>query len=163
MDKIFDEGLGEVHVVLEIVEGHFGFDHPEFCEVPGRIGVLGPEGRAEGVNVGECHGAQFPFELAADGEVGGAAEEILAEIDRAVFMAGWVVKREGAYAERFTGAFCIGSGDNRRVEVDKSFLVEKLVNGKGQRVADAEDSAEGLGPESQMGDLPEVFEAGFVL
>src|SRR5580658_4900393 len=37
------------------------------------------------------------------------------------------------------------------------------MDGEGQRVADAEDSAKSLGPETQMGDLAEVFEAGPVL
>ena len=28
--KVLDEVLGEVHIVLKVVEGHFRLDHPEF-------------------------------------------------------------------------------------------------------------------------------------
>ena len=71
------EVLGELHVVAKIVEGALRLDHPELGEVPCCVGVLGAEGGAERVDVGECERGGFGVELARDGEVRRAAEEIL--------------------------------------------------------------------------------------
>ena len=46
-----DEFLAQVHIALEIAKGHLRFDHPEFSRVPGGVGILGAESRAEGINV----------------------------------------------------------------------------------------------------------------
>ena len=52
-EDALEERLGEVHVVVEFEEGHLRFDHPELGEVARGVGVLGPEGRAEGVDLAE--------------------------------------------------------------------------------------------------------------
>ena len=49
VDAVFDEVLGEVHVVGDVIECHFGLDHPELRKVAGSVGVFGAESRAEGV------------------------------------------------------------------------------------------------------------------
>jgi hypothetical protein len=36
-DGVANEGFGEVHIVLKVVEGHFRFHHPEFGEMAGGI------------------------------------------------------------------------------------------------------------------------------
>ncbi len=66
-DDELEEALGEGDVVFEGVEGGFGFDHPEFGEVAGGVGVFGAEGWAEGVDFTECGGEDLAFELAGDG------------------------------------------------------------------------------------------------
>ena len=50
----------------------------------GGIGILGAEGGAEGIYVAEGHGIGLSVQLPADGQVGGLAEEVLAEIRPAV-------------------------------------------------------------------------------
>ncbi len=49
------------------------------------------------------------------------------------------------------------------MEINEAIFIKELMDGKGQCMADAEDGAKGLGAETQMGDLPQVFEAGSVL
>jgi len=51
MDQELEVILRQVDVVIQIGESNLGFDHPEFGEVPGGVGVLGPKGRTEGVHV----------------------------------------------------------------------------------------------------------------
>jgi hypothetical protein len=34
-NKVFHEILSEVHIIAKFVEGHFGFDHPEFGKMGG--------------------------------------------------------------------------------------------------------------------------------
>ncbi len=65
--EVLDERFGQVHVVGQIAEGHFGFDHPEFGQVPRGIGVLGAEGGAEGVDLAQRAGKNFSLQLSADG------------------------------------------------------------------------------------------------
>ena len=73
--------LGQVRVVVEVGEGHLGLDHPELGQVPARVRVLGAEGRAEGVDVAQRAGVGLALELAADGQAGAAAEEVLRVVD----------------------------------------------------------------------------------
>ena len=78
--QVADELLGQVGIVGQIGKGHLRFDHPEFGGMAGGIGIFGPKGRAEGVDIAEGQGEQFTFQLAADGQAGPLAEEILAEV-----------------------------------------------------------------------------------
>ena len=65
---------------------------------------------------------------------------------------------ERRHPEHCAGAFGIARGDQRRVQIEEvSFLVE-AVDGKGERVADAGNGAEGVGARPEMGDLPEPLE-----
>ena len=77
VDDILDHGLGGIHVVVEVGEGHLGLDHPELGCVALGVAYLGAEGGAEGVHVAEGHGEVFGVELAGDCEVGGLAEKVL--------------------------------------------------------------------------------------
>ena len=68
----FEERLGQVHVVGQVVEGHLRLDHPELGQVARGVGVLGAEGRAEGVDLAQGAGEDLRLELAADGQVSAA-------------------------------------------------------------------------------------------
>ena len=86
-DDIFDHGLGIVHIVAQVGEGHLGLDHPELGGVALGVGLLRPEGGAEGIHVAEGHGEVLGVELAGDGEAGPLAEEVLGVVHGAV--GGW--------------------------------------------------------------------------
>ena len=81
LDDVLQKVFGERHVAGEIAEGHLRLDHPELGQVARRVGVLGAERGAEGVDVAEREGEDLAFELPADGEVGGLAEEVAREVD----------------------------------------------------------------------------------
>ena len=49
-EKEFDELLRDIHVFGNIAKGYLRFDHPELGEMPGGIGILGPEGRTKGID-----------------------------------------------------------------------------------------------------------------
>src|SRR5690606_41128168 len=68
--------LGQGGVGGEVGEGDLGLDHPELGQVPARVAVLGAEGRAEGVDARQGAEVGLDVELARDGEVGLAAEEV---------------------------------------------------------------------------------------
>ena len=67
------------------------------------VAVLGAEGGAEGVYLAQRGGAEFALELAADGEGGELAEEVLLPVDGAVLLAGRVLGVEGGDMEHLTG------------------------------------------------------------
>ena len=62
-----DEFLAQIHIALQIAEGHFRLDHPELRRVTGGVRILGAEGGAEGIDVGKRAGKGLSFELAAHG------------------------------------------------------------------------------------------------
>jgi hypothetical protein len=70
-----DEGLRERDVVVEIGEGDLWLDHPELRRVARRVAVLGAEGGAEGVDVGEGLAEVLDRQLAGDREEGWLSEE----------------------------------------------------------------------------------------
>ena len=71
-DDALEERLGQGHVVVQVEEGHLRLDHPELGQVARRVGVLGPEGRPERVDLAQRAGEDFRLQLAADGQVGRA-------------------------------------------------------------------------------------------
>ena len=75
-DQVAQELLGEGAVGGEVGESHLRLDHPELGGVATGVGVLGAEGRAEGVDVGKGGGEELPLELAGDGQPGLLAEEV---------------------------------------------------------------------------------------
>jgi len=62
------------HVLFQVAEGHLGLHHPELHQVAPGLGLLGPEGGAEAVDLPEGHGVGLVVELTALGQVGLVAE-----------------------------------------------------------------------------------------
>jgi hypothetical protein len=65
-----------VGVVVQVVERHFGFDHPELGEVTRGVAVFGAEGRSEGVDLAEGERENLSFQLPANGQIRGLAEKV---------------------------------------------------------------------------------------
>ena len=80
-DDALEERLGQVHVVVELEEGHLRLDHPELGQVARRVGVLGAERRPEGVAPCPATGEDLRLELAADGQRSPLAEEVVRVVD----------------------------------------------------------------------------------
>ena len=112
-----DEVLDEVHVVVQVVEGHLRLDHPELGEVATGLGLLRAEGGTEGVDQPVRHGQGLAVELAGLAEVGGLAVEV--------------------GLEQRGGAFHGVGREQRRVELHETALLEEGVDGVHQAVAHA--------------------------
>jgi len=155
--QVLEKVLGEVHVVDDVAEGHLGLDHPELGEMASRVGVLGPEGRAEGVDAAQGLAVSLDVELARDGEGGRLAEEVLGVVHGLPGL-GYPLEVEGRHLEHLARALRVGGGDEGRMDVVEAALLEELVHGEGHPVADAGHGAEGIGPGAEVGDLAEEFE-----
>src|SRR5207249_2954404 len=64
----------------------------------------------------------------------------------------------GRDLEHLAGALAVAAGDDRRVDVEESLLLEEIVDRPADAVAQAGDGAEGVGPGPQMGDGPQELE-----
>lgn len=155
LDGFAKEFFGEVHVAFERAESHFWFDHPEFGEVTAGGAVFRAEGGAKGVDVCKAEGEGFGFELAADGEERGAAEEVVFRVSLFDFVSFFAKFDAGGDLEHCTGAFGIAGGDDRGVDVVESAFIEKLVDGLGELVSNSEDGSEGVSSHSEVGDFAE--------
>ena len=155
---VFDEIFFEIHQFREVHEGYFGFDHPELRKVARSVGVFGAERRTEGVDGTECCGAEFAFELAGYGQTGAFAEEIVGVIDFAVGIFLQIIEILRGDLEHLAGTFAVARGDDGTVEVTETVFVEVGVDGHRHLVANAEDGAECVGAQTQMGVLTHVFE-----
>ncbi len=141
----------------KIGERDLRLDHPELGEVARGVGVLGPERRAEGVDLGEREAVGLDVELARHGEERLAAEEVLREVDLAVARARQVGEVERRDAEQRAGALGVRRGDDRGVDPEEAVVVEVAVDRLGQRVAHARRRADDVGARPQVRDLAQIF------
>ena len=141
-DDEFDHGLGHVHVTCQIAEGHLRLDHPELGGVALGVGVLGPEGGAEGVHIAEGHGEVLGVQLAGNGQAGLFAEEVLAVIHLTVLGFGHIVQIQRRHLEHLAGALAVRAGDDGGLDIDEAVALEELVHRHGRHRADTEGGGE---------------------
>ena len=158
LHQVFHKFLGQFHVVLEVVEGHFGLDHPELCQVAGRVGILCTEGGAKGVDFTYSGGTQLTLQLTGYGEGGLLSKEVLAEVYVALLVQRNVLEVHGGYLEHVSCALSVGLGDEGSVQVYKAFLVKEGMDGVGHGVTDAKDGAKGIGSEAHVGYAAEILQ-----
>ena len=158
-DDILDHGLRHVHVPLEVAEGHFRLDHPELGGVALGVGVLRPEGGAEGVHVAEGHGEVLGVELAGDGEAGLLSEEILGVVDPSILRPGRVVQIQGGYLEHLAGPLTVRAGDEGGVDIDKAPILEEAVDGVGRHAPYPESCGKQIRPGPQVLDGAQKLDA----
>ena len=149
----------QVHVVLYLVEGHFGLYHPELGQVAGSVGVLGPECRSECVDLAQGHRSELTLELTADGQVGVAAEEVLRPVHLSFRSAGRIAHVEGSHLEHSACTLSVRCCDEGCVKVVETLVVEVFVNGVCHGVADSQHGSEGVGAWTQMCDLAQELHA----
>ena len=158
-DDVLDHGLGHIHVTGQVAEGHLRLDHPELGGVALGVGVLGPEGGAEGIHIAEGHGEVLGVQLAGHGQAGFLTEEVLGVIHLPVLGLGDVVQVEGGHLEHLAGTLAVAAGDDGGLYIHKTPALEKLMHRVGRRGADAERGGEQVGAGPQVLDGPQEFHA----
>jgi hypothetical protein len=151
------ERLGQVGVGREVGERDLGLDHPELGEVAPGVGVLGAEGRPEGVDLAHRHAIGLDVELARHRQVGLLAEEVLVPVDAAgggPRRVGGVERRD---PEHLAGALGVRRRDDRRMDPEEALLVEEPMDRHRQAVADPGHRADHVGARAQVGDLAQVL------
>ena len=156
-DDVFQHGLRQDHVILEISEGNLRLDHPELRRMAGGVGIFRPEGGSEGVNVAECLGIGFAVELSAHRQIGGLSEEVFGEIHLSLVGFGNIVQIHGGHLEHFSRALAVTAGDQRGMHIHKSSLLEKFVDGVGDQGTHPEHRLEGVGSGPQVGHCPQIL------
>ena len=121
------------------------------------VGFFRTEGGPEGVDLAEGHGHALALQLAADGEVGGFAEEILGIIDLAVLGQGGLGGIDGGDPEHLAGALAVAAGDEGGMGIDKAAVGEELMDTLRRNGAHPERCAEGIGAGAQVLDGTQEF------
>src|SRR5690606_25126477 len=149
-DNVFQEIFRQVNVIFQIIESHFWLYHPELGEMSGCIGVLGTESRPESINPSQSHGCSFCFQLPGNGKICFFTEKIFGIIHLSVFVSRNLVQIKGGNAKHFASTFCICSGDNRRIDIEKMIFMEKLMNSKTHCTSHPKNGTEKIGTEPKM-------------
>ena len=123
------------------------------------VGVLCPEGGAEGVYIAKGHGKVLGVQLAGDREAGLFTEEILAVIHLSVLGPGQVLQVQGSHLEHLAGALAIGAGDDGGLHIHKAPVLEELMHRVGRHRAHPEGSGEQVGPGTQVLDRAQELHA----
>ena len=156
LDDVLDEVLGDLDDVVDIAEADLGLHVPELGHVTGGVGVLGAEGGTEGVDTAQTHGGHLTLQLGGDGQTSLAAKEIVRVVLGLALGGG--VPGQGGDAEHLTCALAVGAGDDGGMDVAVAVLVEVLVDGLSQLIADGEDGLEVAGADTEMGDGAQVLQ-----
>ena len=149
LDEEFDGFLHKGHVIIEIRERDFRFDHPELACVAGGIRFFGAEGRTKGVNVSESHGERLDMKLTRNREGSAAAEEIR------VAQFALIIRRDDG--ENLAGPLGIVSRDFRRMDVNEPFPLEEFVDSQGENGTKTVKRGESVRARAEIGFVTKVF------
>src|SRR5256885_1380872 len=108
-DEVADEFLLQLHIVVGVVPGDFGLDHPELGEVPARLGLLGAERGPETVHLAVRRRCGLDVQLARLRQVRRAQVEVLGR-------------------EQVPGGFADRSREDRRVHQHEAALAAKVAD-----------------------------------
>ena len=123
----------------------------------GRVGILSAKCRPKSVDLAHRAGKTLDLQLATDRQVSWLAKEILGVIDLA--LRSWqFFKVERCRPKHRAGAFTIAGRNDWRMNVEKSLLLEEVVNRPAGAIPDAGDRPEGVGSRPEMRDGSQKFE-----
>ena len=122
------------------------------------VAVLGTERRTEGVDCAKCRSTEFAFKLSGNGQRGLSAEEIIIVDNASVLVLLKVVEILCGHLKHLSGTFAVACGDQWRVEIEISMLMEICVYCHCHIVADAHDGAESICTQTHMGILTHILE-----
>ena len=143
-DHIFQHGLCKVHVILEVSECTLWLDHPELSCMTCGVGVLCTECRSECVYIAECLCKGLAVQLTAYCQVGLLAEEVLGIIDVSLLIGRDVIQIHSRNLEHLSSTLTVASCDKRCVYIDKSSLLEELMDCICTKGTYTEHSLEGI-------------------
>ena len=116
----------------------------------GSIGVFCTESRSERIDVTERLCISLTVQLSTYRQVGRFIEEVFGKIYFSVFRLRNVVQIHGCYLEHLSGTFAVTSCDQWCMHIDKSSLLEELVNGIGNQRTHTEYCLKRIGSRTQV-------------
>ena len=154
---ILDELFRQLHIVQDIIESHFRFDHPELGQVTRSIGVFRTESRAECINLSQSRSGQFTFQLSGNSQARLFAKEIIFINDRSVFILLQIVQVHGCHLEHLACTFTVRSCNQRCMEIEEPSVMEKFMNGISHVMTNTEHCTECIRTWTEMSDLTQEF------
>src|SRR5210317_1709541 len=126
VEKILQHLFGQIHIAVEIAESHLRFQHPELCQVPAGVRILGPEGRTESIDRAKRLGKHLGLQLTTYRQAGSPAKKTVEPI---ALWTAFIQFLFGYHLEHLPCPFTIAGGDDRSMDLVETFALEKFMNG----------------------------------
>ena len=156
---VLDEVLCQIHIVVDVVESHFGLNHPELGQMARRVGILCTERRPESVNGSQGRGTQLTFQLPGYGQRSRLAEEIVGIVYLPLVVFLQVIEVLRSHLEHLSGSFAVAGRNNRCMEIEKAVLMEVTMDGHRHVMADTEHRTERVGTQTHVGMRTHILHA----
>ena len=159
-----NEFFFQIHQLGQISKGNFWLYHPELSQMARSIRVFCTESRTECINRSQCRCSKFTLQLTRNSQTGLLAEEVIVVNNGTILIFLQVIKVLGCHLEHLTSTLAIRRRNNRRVEVEETFLMEESMNSDSHIVANTKYGAKGIGTRTQVGNLTqELHRVSFLL
>ena len=156
---VLDEVLCQIHIVTDVVESHFGFDHPKFGQMAWCVGVLRTERRAESINGTQSRGTQLSFQLSGYGQRSRLAEEIVGIVYLSFVVLLQVIEVLRSHLKHLSGSFAVTARNNRCMKIKKAMFMEITMDGHRHVMTDTEHRTERIGTQTHVGMRTHIFHA----
>ena len=100
--------------------------------------VFGTERRSERIDIAEGERKRFAVQLSGTAQMHGLFEKVLRVIHFSVLGTRQVLEVKRGHLEHLTAAFAVRVGQDRRMDINESAILEELVNRRGNNRTDAE-------------------------
>ena len=150
---IFDELLGQLHIIRNIVERDLRLNHPELRQMTRRIGILGTERRTERIDLSQGRRRQLALQLSGNRQAGLLPEEIIVIQNRTLLILLQIIQVQRRHLEHLSGTLAIGSRNDWCMEIEETPIVEELMYRVRHVMTDTEHGAKGIRTGTQMSDL----------
>ena len=157
LNDVFQHFFCDFHVVIQVSECHFGFDHPEFRSMSCCVGVFCTECGAECIDVTESHCKCFCGQLTGYCQVCFFTKEVFGVVDFAVFCSGQVFQIQSCYTEHFACTFTVRTCDDGCVCVNEAFVLEEFVDRHSNQGTNTECCGEQVCSGTQVSDFTQEF------
>ena len=150
---------GKLHIIVKVSKSDLGLYHPELCRMTRGVGVFRAEGRAEGINVTECHSVCLALKLSRNRKVCALSEEVLRKINASVLVFGRISHIESSDSEHFARALTVRACDKRGMNIYEASVMEELVDSEGYLASYTENSRKQIRSRAQICDLTQEFKS----
>ena len=150
---VFDEFFCQIHVVIDVIESYFRFNHPELSQMTRCIWIFRTECRSECINCSQSSSSQFTFQLSGNRQTGLFAKEIIIINNRSVFIFLQIIEVHGSNLEHLSGTFTVWCCNQRSVEIEETSFMEELMNRNSHVMTDTEHCTKRIRTRTQVGNL----------
>ncbi len=122
------------------------------------IGVFCTECRTKRINSSQCRSSKFTFQLSGNRQTGLLTKEVVIINDRTGFILLQIIEVLRCYLEHLSGTFTVRSRDDRCMEIDETFLMEKSMDSYRHVMTNAEHCTKSIRTGTQVSNLTQKLQ-----